>query len=94
MKVFFISFFLVLISLILSGQDCNILSKANSIQPDRLCSPLAVNWTVNYTGVNNAGTSVQIRFDWDDGSVVIENTISTGAGLFQAILKSHVCFNR
>jgi PKD repeat protein len=83
MKVFFISFFLVLISLILSGQDCNILSKANSIQPDRLCSPLAVTWTVNYTGVNNAGTPVQIRFDWDDGSVVLENTISTGAGSYQ-----------
>jgi len=84
MKVFLISLSLLLISLILSGQDCNILSKANLIQPDKLCSPLAVTWGVNYTGVDNAGTSVQIQFDWDDGSVVIENTISTGAGLFQS----------
>jgi len=85
MKVFFISLFLILIPLLLFGQDCNILSKANSILPDRLCSPLLVNWLVNYTGVNNAGTTVQIRYDWDDGNVDMENTISTGAGAYQTI---------
>ncbi len=85
MKVFFISLFLILISLILGGQDCNILSKANSIIPDRLCSPLSVNWRVSYTGVNNAGTSVQIRYDWDDGTVDMVNAVNLGAGVFQAI---------
>jgi PKD repeat protein len=84
MKVFFISLFLILISLNLLGQDCNILSKANLIVPDKLCSPLSVNWKVSYTGVNNAGTSVQIRYDWDDGTIDTETTVSTGPGAFQA----------
>jgi PKD repeat protein len=73
----------------LNGQDCNIVSKANIITPDRLCSPLSVNWRVNYTGVNNAGTIVQIRYEWDDGAVDMENTTSTGPGEFQAI-SNHV----
>ena len=68
----------------LSGQDCNILSKANVIVPDKLCSPLGVSWNVSYTGVNNAGTIVQIRFDWDDGNTDTENAVSTGTGAFQA----------
>jgi hypothetical protein len=78
MKVFFISLFLILIPLFLIGQDYSIL-------PDRLCSPLSVNWRVNYTGVNNAGTSVQIRYDWDDGTIDLQNAVSTGAGAFQTI---------
>lgn len=50
------------------GQDCNIVSKANDINPDQLCSPVqVVTWEVSYTGVNHAGTSVEIHFDWDDG---------------------------
>jgi FOG: PKD repeat len=85
MKIFFISLFLILISLTLHGQDCNILSKANSIVPDKLCSPLSVNWRVSYTGVNNAGTSVQISYDWDDGTTDLENAVSLGAGVFQSI---------
>ena len=84
MKIFFISLFLI-ISLSLYGQDCSILSKANSIIPDRLCSPLSVNWKVNYTGVNNAGTSVQIRYDWDDGSIETENATNIGVGAYQTI---------
>ena len=83
MKIFFISLFLILISLNLLGQDCNILSKANLIVPDKLCSPLSVNWKVSYTGVNNAGTSVQIRYDWDDGTIDTETAVSTGPGVFQ-----------
>jgi PKD repeat protein len=85
MRIIFISLFLMIISLSLHGQDCSILSKANAIVPDRLCSPLSVNWTVSYTGVNNAGTSVQISFDWDDGATDIENTASIGAGAFQTV---------
>ena len=46
---------------------------------------LSVDWKVNYTGVNNAGTTVQIRFDWDDGTVNTENTIKTGPGAFETI---------
>jgi len=84
MKIFFISLFLILISLNLLGQDCNILSKANLIVPDKLCSPLSVNWKVSYTGVNNAGTVVQIRYDWDDGTIDTETAVSTGPGAFQA----------
>jgi PKD repeat protein len=38
---------------------------------------------VSYTGVNNAGTSVQISYDWDDGSTDTENAVSIGAGAFQ-----------
>jgi PKD repeat protein len=84
MRICFISVFLIIISLNLNGQNCNILSKANLIIPDKLCSPLAVDWKINYSGVNNAGTTVQIRFDWDDGNVDTENSTNTGAGLFEA----------
>jgi PKD repeat protein len=83
MRIFFISLLLIIISLNLSGQNCNILSKANAILPDRLCSPLSVNWQVDYTGVNNAGTSVQISYDWDDGSKDMEIAVNIGAGMFQ-----------
>lgn len=84
MRIFLISFFLIIISLTIRGQDCNILSKANVIVPDKLCSPLSVNWNVTYTGVNNAGTSVQILFDWDDGTTNTENAVSNNAGAFQS----------
>lgn len=84
MRVLFFSLLLIIISLNLEGQDCNILSKANIIIPDRLCSPLSVDWKINYTGVNDAGTLVQIHFDWDDGTIVTENTVNTGPGLFES----------
>jgi len=73
----------MIVSLNLHGQDCSILSKANSIVPNRLCSPLSVNWRVSYTGVNNAGTSVQISYDWDDGATDIENAVNIGPGRFK-----------
>ncbi len=51
------------------GQDCNILSKANDINPDQLCSPVqVVTWEVSYVEVIHAGTLVEIHFDWDDGN--------------------------
>lgn len=83
MKVVFISFFLIIYSLILSGQDCNILSKANIIIPDKLCSPLSVNWKVSYTGVNDGGKIVQIKYEWDDGSTDTENAVNSGPGVFE-----------
>jgi PKD repeat protein len=84
MRICITSLFLTFISLNLFGQDCSILSKANSILPDRLCSPLSVNWNVSYTGVNNAGTTVQIRYDWDDGTTDTENTLNPSPGVFEA----------
>ncbi|OFY36511.1 MAG: hypothetical protein A2W91_02940 [Bacteroidetes bacterium GWF2_38_335] len=53
-----------------SGQDCNIISKANDIIPNGLCAPVSLSWEVTYRGVNNAGTPVEIQFDWDDGNPV------------------------
>jgi PKD repeat protein len=84
MKFIFISLSLFVLSLGLKGQDCSILSKANNILPDKLCSPVSVRWQVSYTGVNNSGTSVQILFDWDDGSSQRVAAISSANGVFQA----------
>jgi len=84
MKIYLTSLFLILISLTLLGQDCNIISKSNTIVPDKLCSPLSVDWRVSYTGVNDAGTIVQIQYNWDDGSMNTEPAISLGPGMFQA----------
>jgi hypothetical protein len=82
MRTLFLSIYLSFNVMVLAGQDCSILSKANNILPDRLCSPLGVSWHVEYTGVNNAGTPVRIRFNWDDGNVDTEDAISTGPGIF------------
>jgi hypothetical protein len=58
------------------GQDCNILSKANDIDPDQLCSPVeVVTWVVSYVGVNNAGTQVEIHFDWLQVLLQLQATI-------------------
>jgi PKD repeat protein len=73
-----------MISPSLAGQNCNILSKANTILPDKLCSPVSVNWQVSYSGVNNAGTSVQIQYNWDDGTSQMIAAVNTGAGNFQS----------
>ncbi len=84
MKVFLFSFLLISISAVISGQDCRLLSKANNIIPDKFCSPVTVNWQVSYTGVNNAGTPVSIRYDWDNGTTVIIPATQTAPGVFQA----------
>jgi PKD repeat protein len=83
-EVFFISLFLLLTSINLFSQDCDILSKANIIVPDKLCSPLSVNWQVSYTGVNNAGMNVEIQYDWDDGSLETVGALSIASGSFRA----------
>ncbi len=67
-----------------SGQSCNILSKANAIVPDQFCSPVEVNWDVTYVGVNNAGTTVEIHFDWDDGTSETVVAAEGPAGTFNA----------
>lgn len=74
----------ILLSHSLSGQDCTIFSKANNITPDKLCSPVTATWTVSYTGVNDAGTPVQIRFDWNNGVVETVPAIRTAPGVFEA----------
>ena len=71
------------------GQSCTILNKGNNMIRDRLCAPISVNWEVFYVGVNNAGTPVQIRFDWNDGSVETVPAIEGPAGTFTAV-SNHV----
>ncbi len=60
----------ILIRTVVYGQDCNITSKANDMLPDKLCAPVTVTWEVTYRGVNDAGTPVEIVFDWNDGNPV------------------------
>jgi PKD repeat protein len=67
------------------GQSCTILNKGNNMIRDRLCSPIDVNWEVFYVGVNNAGTTVQIHYDWDDGSSETITATEGPAGTFTAI---------
>jgi hypothetical protein len=67
-----------------NGQNCTILSKANDITPDKLCSPVHASWNITYTGVMNAGTPVSIRFDWDNGTVETIPANETNPGVFQA----------
>lgn len=66
------------------GQNCTTLSKANNMIPDKLCSPVQVQWDVTYVGVNNAGTLVEILYVWDDGSTETVPAIETVAGTFTA----------
>jgi PKD repeat protein len=66
------------------AQNCSTFSKANSIVPDKLCSPVQVVWDVTYVGVNNAGTLVEIRYVWDDGSSETVPAIESVAGTFTA----------
>ncbi|MGE5349018.1 MAG: PKD domain-containing protein [Actinomycetota bacterium] len=79
---------LYIISLLLSfnayGQSCSIFSKANNITPDKLCSPVTATWTVSYTGVDAGGTSVSIRFDWDNGTVETRPAVETAPGVYEA----------
>ena len=82
MRNFILFLLLCIFSANLAGQTCTIISKANNITPDKLCSPVTVSWTVSYTGVNNAGTPVEIRLDWDNGSVVTVPAIQSGPGVF------------
>ncbi len=67
-----------------TGQNCSILSKANSIVPDKLCSPVEVDWNVTYVGVNNAGTAVEVRYVWDDGSSERVTATEGPSGTFTA----------
>jgi len=83
MRILISSVFLLLLCVSSIGQDCNISAKANEITPDKLCSPVSANWHVSYSGVNNAGTGVSIRFDWDDGTVQTIPATEAGPGFFQ-----------
>jgi len=83
MRILYLTLVFALISLYSIGQDCSILTKANRITPDKLCSPVSASWNVSYTGVNNAGTSVAIQFNWDDGIVERFPATATSAGSYQ-----------
>ncbi len=78
-NICFILFFLNIL-----GQDCSIISKANNITPDRLCSPVKVSWDVSYTGVNDLGATVQIRYDWNNGVIQTVSATQISPGIFQA----------
>ena len=84
MKKWFPYILFALISINISGQNCSILSKANNITPNRLCAPVTATWEITYTGVNDAGTPVSIRIDWDNGTVVTIPATKIGAGIFRA----------
>lgn len=84
MKTFVTSMLLILIPLYFMGQNCSILSKANNITPDRLCSPVTALWNVSYTGVNDAGTPVSIQYDWDNGFIQTIPAVQVGPGIFEA----------
>lgn len=86
MKKLTVVLILFLFSLGSFSQTCQILSKANNITPDKLCAPVTVNWEITYTGVNNAGTSVSIRYDWNDGTVQTIPATETASGVFVATL--------
>lgn len=75
---------LLLLSMDIFGQDCSILSKANNIRPDKLCSPVTATWHVTYTGVNDAGTEVAIRYDWNNGIVETVAATEVSGGVFEA----------
>lgn len=60
-------FLFLLVSNVSFGQDCSYLSKANDIIPLGKCAPVNVSWEIIYRGVNDNGSLVQIRYDWDDG---------------------------
>jgi len=84
MKKLLLFVFIGLLSPDILGQNCTIISKANNITPDKLCSPVSVSWNVSYTGVTDAGTPVSIRFDWNNGTVVTMPAVQTGPGIFSA----------
>src|SRR5512133_592824 len=84
MKSFFSFICFILLSANIYSQSCSILAKANNITPDKLCSPVTATWTVSYTGVNDDGYPVSIRFDWNNGNVETLPAVEISPGVFQA----------
>jgi PKD repeat protein len=83
MKFYIFSFLLILTSAVITGQDCRLLSKANTIVPDKFCSPVTVNWQVSYTGVNSAGKPVSILYNWDNGTRETVAATEVSPGVFE-----------
>ena len=77
-----------------AGQSCNFIlfSKGNNILPDRLCSPVTVNWEVHYVGIEPLNADVEIHYNWDDGSSETVSTIKGPDSTFTAIV-SHTYFS-
>jgi PKD repeat protein len=84
MKKWILYIISVILSLNANGQNCSILSKANNITPDKLCSPVTATWTVSYTGVNDDGYPVSIRFDWNNGNIETLPAVEIAPGVFEA----------
>jgi len=85
MKKFLVFIFILLFSVVSFAQDCFIISKANSIVPDKLCSPVSVEWTISYNGVFNPGDNVQIQYEWDDGGIEIVDATETSPDVFETV---------
>ena len=80
-----ITFFLSLLSIEGSGQECVPVSKSNDIKANQLCSPVDVlYWEVSYTGVDPSVTTVEIFFDWDDGFTETLATVQSAGRVFTA----------
>ena len=75
--VFLISFLIFFLNI--QAQECNVLSKANDITPNKYCAPVHVDWKITYRGVMGVldPTTVTFDVDWGDGTVV---NIPYGAG--------------
>jgi PKD repeat protein len=84
MKRWILNIIAILLTINTYGQNCSIFSKANNITPDKLCSPVTATWTVSYTGVNDDGFPVEIRFDWNNGTIETIPAIETAPGVFEA----------
>ena len=80
-----IMFFLSLLSMEGSGQECVPVSKSNDIEANQLCSPVdVIYWDVSYSGVDPSVSTVSIFYDWDDGTTETLPTIESAGRVFTA----------
>ncbi|MDX2429973.1 MAG: PKD domain-containing protein [Bacteroides sp.] len=80
-----IMFFLSLLSMEGSGQECVPVSKSNDIKANQLCSPVdVIYWDVTYSGVDPSVGTVTIFYDWDDGTTETLPTVMSAGRVFTA----------
>lgn len=81
----FLAMTLSLLSLVGKGQECVPVSKSNDIKANQLCSPVdVIYWEVTYSGVDPSVSTVEIFFDWDDGTTATLPTIESPGRVFTA----------
>ena len=80
-----IMFFLSLLFVKVSGQECVPVSKSNDIKANKLCSPVdVIYWDVTYSGVDPSVSTVNIFINWDDGSTETLPTTQSPGRVFTA----------